>query len=565
MITSVAEEPPVSEGLPKIRMRIATLRSMAGQLPELVRSLLDPNSYPDHPASVDFVQTHISYVFLAGDYVYKLKKPVNFGFLDYTTPELRRRACEDEVRLNRRLSPDIYLGVSPVSENAGRWRIGGDGTVGDWAVQMRRLPADRMLETLIADKSVPAGAATRLAEIIGRFHLGADRNDRITAIGGRNSVAENWRENFDQAREFRGRTVTAKDDDRIQAYVEGFLEREAELLVERDRDGFIRDLHGDLRTAQIWVLEQPPPLASGLTADEQRLLSEMGAVRVLDCIEFNERMRFCDTASDVAFLAADLAYRRREDLARDLLGRYLEVTGDSRMPLLLRFYRCYRAYVRGKVDSMGLIQREIDSTQRRRLAARARRFFRLAASYAGEAGRPRLTVMMGLSGSGKSYLARLLALRLGAVWLSSDVTRKRIVGVPAHHAAGPTAYEHQVTARTYAALYEEAEAELRKGHSVILDATFLTEGLRVPAVRLAERLGVPFALVWCQTSDEVIERRLSERESDSFRVSDANLAIARSQVAQLELPSELPSGTVLTAHTDRDISGLLLRLVRRLS
>jgi aminoglycoside phosphotransferase family enzyme/predicted kinase len=538
---------------------------MTQNLPEPIRSLLGPDSYPDRPNSVDFVQTHISYVFLAGDYVYKLKKPVDFGFLNYTTPELRRQACEDEVRLNRRLSPDIYLEVCPIAEDAGRWRICGDGIPVDWAVKMRRLPADRMLETLIAGRAVPAGAATRLGEIIAQFHLSADRSERITEIGGRTAVAGNWRENFEQSRQFRGITLRPDDDDRIQSFVDDFLERESELLADRDAGGFIRDLHGDLRAAQIWVLEQSAIVDDGLNAQERRLVAEMGNVRILDCIEFNERLRFCDTASDIAFLAADLAYRRRDDLVRDLLGRYLEATGDSRLPLLLRLYSCYRAYVRGKVDSLGLTQREIDGRQRRRLATRAKAFYRLAASYARPADRPRLIVMMGLSGSGKSFLARLLALRLGAVWLSSDLTRKRIVGVPAHHAAGPAAYSQQVTARTYAALHEEAETELSRGHSVILDATFINQALRRPAIKLAERLNVPLALVWCEAADEIIERRLVGREGDRFRVSDAGLAVARAQTAQLEPPGEIPAAAVVHARTDRDIARLVARLERAIA
>lgn len=538
---------------------------MTGQLPPLIQALHEPDAYPDRPASVDFVQTHISYVFLAGEWVYKLKKPVDFGFLNYTTPELRRTSCEDEVRLNRRLSPDIYAGVLPITEEAGRVRIGGAGTPVDWAVQMRRLPAERMLETLIADRAVPTDAGRRLGEIIGLFHLNAGRSARITAIGGRTAIAGNWHENFEQARPFRGRTLRPEDDDRIQAYVNAFLAREAPLLAERDDAGFIRDLHGDLRSAQIWILEQPPALPPNLSAAERRLLQESGSVRILDCIEFSERLRFCDTASDVAFLAADLVYRRRSDLARDLLSRYLEVTGDSRLPLLLGFYSCYRAYVRAKVDSLGVTQRQIDARQRRRLAARARGFFRLAARYAVEPRPPRLVLMMGISGSGKSYLGRLLALRLGAVLLSSDVVRKQLLGVPATAPAGPAGYSDEVTARTYAALMAQAELELRRGHSVILDATFLTARLRRPALELAERMGVPLRIVWCQAPPDIADRRLRDRQQDAFRVSDADAGVARSQIELIEAPRELPSESVIRANTHGDINRLLSRIEQRLT
>jgi aminoglycoside phosphotransferase family enzyme/predicted kinase len=537
---------------------------MTAELPPLIQALLDPKAYPDHPDSVDFVQTHISYVFLAGRWVYKLKKPVDFGFLNYTTPELRRLSCEDEVRLNRRLSPDVYAGVLPVTNESGRVRMGGSSTPLDWAVQMRRLPAERMLETMIAGGDVPEDAGRRLGEVVARFHLGAERSGRITETGGRGAAAGNWRENFVQTRPFRGRTIAPEDDDRINAYVDSFLAGEAPLLAERDAGGFIRDLHGDLRSAQIWILEQAPERPQKLSDAERRLLDELGPVRILDCIEFNERLRFCDTASDIAFLAADLAYRRRPDLARDLLNRYLEVTGDSRLPLLLGFYSCYRAYVRGKVDSMGLTEREIDARQRRRLAARARGFFRLAARYAVPSRPQRLVLMMGISGSGKSYLGRLLALRLSAAIFPSDVTRKQLLGLPPTQSAGEAAYTADVTARTYAALVEQAEAELRRGHSVVLDATFLSADLRRPAIELAKRLGVPLKLVWCQATPDLIGRRLRERERDAFRVSDAGESVARSQVEMLEPPRELPATSVIRTSTAGDIGRLLPRLERRL-
>lgn len=541
------------------------MRQKKQKPPELVRALLEPGAFPERPDRVEFVQTHISYVFLAGPSVYKVKKPVNFGFLDFSTPELRRASCEEEVRLNRRLSPDIYLGVVPVTRSGARLKIGGRGEVVDWAVQMFRLPADRMLEQLIATGDVQQGTGGRLGEIIGRFHLHAERGDRITETGGRVAVEGNWRENFEQVRPFPGRTIDAGEDDQIQRYVEHFLEREADLLAERDAGGFIRDLHGDLRSAQIWVLEDAPRPTTALTQDERRMLEDMGGVRILDCIEFNERLRFCDTVSDIGFLAMDLEFRRAGDLARELLGRYLEVTADAELPLLLNFYRCYRAYVRGKVDSLGLVQREMDAAHRRRLAARARRFFRLAASYAAAEPRPRLTVMMGLSGSGKSYLARLLALETGAVLISSDITRKRLLGVAPTAGAGPAAYTREQTERTYAALFEEAERELRRGHPVILDATFLTATQRAPAPALAAKLGVPFSLVWCTVSPDVIDERLRQRRDDRHRVSDAQEAIVRSQLAYQEPPGELPRGAVIRADTSRPMGPLLSRLRRRLA
>jgi uncharacterized protein len=533
-------------------------------LPSHVQALLDPRSYPDRPATVDLIQTHISYVLLAGDFVYKLKKTVDLGFLDYTSLEQRRIACEDELRLNRRLSPDIYLEVLPVTKNPDGARFGGDDEPIDWAVQMRRLPSDRGLEELVAAKAVPPGAATRLGEIIGRFHLSAERSARIAQIGGRNAVSGNWIENFEQVRRFRGQTISAEDDDRIQAFVANFLAHERELLKERDDGGYIRDLHGDLRCAQIWVLESPPPAPESLSRQERELLLSMDGIRILDCIEFNERLRFCDVASDIGFLAVDLAYRRRSDLANELLSRYLEVTGDGRLPLLLQFYSCYRAYVRGKVDSLGLIEREIDGRQRRRLATRSRGFFRLAARCAGEPVPPQLVLMMGISGSGKSYVARRLAITIGAALISSDVTRKRLLGLAPTKSAEASGYSAEITAETYAELIREAEVELRRGHPVVLDATFLIRRHRAQAIELAQRLKVPFTLVWCDVAPETLEQRLRARATDPFLVSDAGVSVAEAQRAQLEPPREITSGSVIRLDTGGALDRRLRRISRRL-
>ena len=538
---------------------------MTSTLPTYVQALLDPAAYPERPGTVEFVQTHISYVFLAGASVYKVKKPVNFGFLDFSTLELRRHWCLEEVRLNRRLSPDVYLGVVPVTEQGGLAALAGAGRVIDWAVHMRRLPQERMLERLIATDAVPDATALELGEAVGRFHLAAGRGERITALGGRVTAVENWRENFAQAHPFRGNTLAMEDDDAIQTYVAGFLQREESLLAARDAEGYIRDLHGDLRSAQIWALEQPPEPPEHLTSAERALLGDLGGIRILDCIEFNERLRFCDTASDAAFLAMDFAFRYRQDLADQFLGRYLEVTGDTRLPLLLDFYRCYRAYVRGKVESLALTEREIGARQRRLLARRAGRFFRLSARYTSRSPEPRLIAMMGISGSGKSYLARQLACRIGAVWLSSDLIRKQLAGLQPTSRAGAEIYSPVRTSQTYAALCDGARDELASGHPVILDATFLLASQRRPAADLADQMGVPFLVIWCRARPEILESRLRERADDAWRVSDADADVAHGQIASLEPPNELRSVQVTRVDTGQSLPLLLRRLERRLA
>ena len=534
------------------------------QLPAHIRALLDPASYPDKPSDVELRQTHISYVLLAGQTVYKIKKPVDFGFLDFSTLDQRRAACEAELRLNRRLSPDVYLDVVPVANDQGRIALSGPGEIVDWAVRMVRLPEDRALETLIRAGSVPTQAGRRLGEIIGRFHLNAERSERISAIGGQQAVRDNWIENLEQTQPFLGRTLAAEDARRIQSFVAAFLEREASLFTERVAQGFIRDLHGDLRAGQIWMLEEPLPPLKALSATEQVVVAGMGGVRILDCIEFSERFRFSDTASDVAFLAMDLVSRRRAGMADELLGRYLEVTGDETLPVLLNFYCCYRAFVRGKVDSLASSERRIDARQRRRLRNRACLYFRLAVRYAALRQRPRLIAMCGISGSGKSYLARLLALRLGAVLINSDYTRKRLLGLQPTARAGKEAYAPEQSARTYATMLDRARQELERGHTVILDATYLRAELRQPVLDLARRNRVPFSLVWCKAGVATVAQHQRDRESDPWRVSDAGADVIAAQRLEMERPDELPEGALISVRGGNPRSAVR-RIERRLA
>ena len=375
----------------------------------LVSRLLDPAIYPHPVDRVELVETHISWVFLAGERVYKVKKPVNLGFLDFTTLARRRHFCREEVRLNRRLAPDVYLDVVEIKGTRRAPRFGGPGRAIEVAVVMRRLPAERMLETLVKGDAAPPELLDAIGATVARFHAGAETGGEIDELGGLEAMRRNWEENFAQTDALGPELLPDATRARVRAYVAAFLEREAARFAARVAAGKSRDCHGDLQAQHVCCVEP---------------------VQIFDCIEFNHRFRFGDVAGEIAFLAMDLERLGRPDLAIRFLNAYLEETGDYEAVPLLDFYRAYRAWVRGKVLSFQVA----DHPER---AAEARALFALAAAFAAPARRPRLLVTTGVMGSGKSTAARLAATRLDAIVIRTDAVRKRLAGQPLRERALP--------------------------------------------------------------------------------------------------------------------------------
>ena len=330
------------------------------ELPELIQALLDPKAYTDPPQRVELRQTQMSYVFLAGDYVYKIKKPVDFGFLDYTTLDNRQLYCQKEVELNRRLCPDAYLGVLPVTNDNGRIGIGGKGEIEEYAVKMRRLPQEAMMDTLLAANKVTLEMVTGVATTLAEFHKKAATNATISTFGGIDTVIQNVDENFVQTEKYIGTTVTQDTYQRIKAYTEDFIESNTPLFHKRVTDGRVRDCHGDLHAAHICF---------------------HNGICIYDCIEFNDRFRYCDVASEVAFLAMDLDHYGRSDLSDGFVAAYVAKSGDQELKRLLDFYKCYRAYVRGKVGCFQYDDPYISAGEKEKVLNIARSYFELAESY----------------------------------------------------------------------------------------------------------------------------------------------------------------------------------------
>lgn len=487
--------------------------------PPLVQALLDPAVYPDvqgEGVDVELIETHISWVFLVGERVYKVKKPVALGFLDFTTLDRRRSACEDEVRLNRRLAPDVYDGVVELRGTPEHPRFAGAGPVLEVAVAMRRLPHDRMLDELVRKGTVEGALMDAIGATVARFHATAATGGEIDDLGGIETITQNWEENFAQTEAVPADVLPAPARASIIEYVRAFLARERGRFVARVAGGHSRDCHGDLQAQHVCCTDP---------------------IRIFDCIEFNHRFRFGDTAGEIAFLAMDLERLGRRDLAVRFLNAYFEESGDYDAVPLLDFYRAYRAYVRGKVLAFQLADRPD-------VAADARAFFALAARFAKPRRRGRLLVTSGVMGSGKTSVARLVAERLGAIVVRTDAVRKRLAGLGlrerALHGFGEGLYTREMSARTYVEALRVATEMVAAGWPVIVDGAFSHTSERAEARRLLAADDRALTVLWCEAPDDVIAARLRKRAEERHEVSDGREELLSAHRAGYEPPRGEP-------------------------
>ncbi|HID42829.1 MAG TPA: hypothetical protein EYP30_03495 [Archaeoglobaceae archaeon] len=330
----------------------------------LVEDLLNPEAYPEKVSQIELIQTHISFVFLTDRLVYKIKKPVNFGFLDFTTLERRKYYCEQELILNRRLSPEVYIDVIPVVEREGKCWLWGEGRTVDYAVWMKRLPMERLMKNLLLKGELREEMLDRVAEKIAVFHNSAEKSPEIEKYGRIDTIKFNTDENFQQTEKYVGKTISRKQFGELKEYTENFYRNRADVINKRIKDGRIRDCHGDLHMEHICITDED--------------------VIVFDCIEFNERFRYSDTAVDIAFLAMDLDYYGKRDFSEKLMEFYVKHSGDSGVMDVLTFYKIYRAYVRGKVISFKIDDPAISEEEKKEAIKTAKRYFELAYSYLDE-------------------------------------------------------------------------------------------------------------------------------------------------------------------------------------
>ncbi len=478
---------------------------------KLFKAMADPGFYPHATARITVEETHISRVFLTGEFVYKVKKNVNLGFLDFSTLEKRCFFCEREVALNRRLTRDIYLGVVPITFNHGLYRLGKNGSIVEYAVKMRQLDESCALQRRI--RNLPPGEQAEiesdvitLGRQLGQFYLTAPIAKGDDTGDGWENISHACRENFSQTRDFAPGLLDEKSWQRVRDATLAFLENRRQRFTDRLKSGRVRDCHGDLRCGHIYFTDQ--------------------GIQIIDCIEFNDSLRCIDTISDLAFLLMDLDFRGRQPLGDLVLNQYLEQTGDLQAFMLLDFYKCYRAFVRCKVNILFLASAKPAPEQRKIKQNEALRYLDLAGEYALKFSRPAIFVIHGLPATGKSTLAKALGRALGIDPIRSDIVRKQMFGI-APHAAGARQlnekiYTPSASQQTYEQLVDLAQQRIAAGDSVILDATFSREQYRKRLVRLARKRGITPVFIECRAHDDTIKQRLLAREH-SLSVSDARI------------------------------------------
>ncbi len=516
-------------------------------MPPLIAGLLEARAYMHAGAAPRLIETHISWVILAGDYAYKIKKPLDLGFLDFSSLEKRRHYCEEELRLNSRLAQDIYLAVVPITGSLDAPHMEGPGAALEWAVKMRAFPADATLdrEAAISREQIDA-----ISDRIAAFHAGIARAPAASAYGTAQAVSEPVQANFELLRTLLPEHLSAARNqsvqallDRLHAWSRRSGERLAEHFAARKADGYVRECHGDLHLGNIaWVDGQPI---------------------IFDALEFNPALRHIDVISEIAFLSMDLQHRGRPDLAWRLLNRYLEQNLDIAGIKALAYYQVYRAMVRAKVAAILAAEQTPDAaTDAEADFDACFAYLNLADRLAHDA-RPALVLMHGVSGSGKTWLSQHLLEQLGGIRLRSDVIRKALFGLqPLQDSAAIPGgiYTPEAGARTLAALLAHARTLLAAGYLVIVDATFIQRDWRAPFQALAEAMGVAWQIVALDAPADLLQARIAQRRQHGADASEAGPDVLESQLAHSEPFTAQESPHVLRLGSDWKAADAVIRL-----
>lgn len=509
---------------------IQVMVKAAKQKSIVITALMDPGLYHHPVEQLQLIETHISWVILTGHYVYKIKKPVNLGFLDFSTLEKRRFYCEEELRLNQRLAPEIYLAVVPITGTTEQPQMAGRGEAIEYAVKMVQFPQQAQLDRVLASGELQAEQLDALARLITDFHQRIAIAGADSGYGDPEHVYQPVAENFSQIRERISKEKYRKLVDAIERWSTSAFESLQPVLQQRKSAGFIRECHGDMHLRNIaWVDDQPV---------------------IFDCIEFNPNLRWIDVISEVAFLVMDLQDRQQAQLAQRFLNSYLEYSGDYAGVRVLCFYLVYRAMVRAKVEAIRAQQKGISKKEQTEAETGFFTYLELAQNYTA-VDTPRLLITHGLSASGKSTLTQPLLEHLPALRIRSDVERKRLLGIKAEESCQADnkkgIYTPETTQTVYEKLIKLAAGIIDAGYSVIVDATFLKQDQRQPFQQLAREKQVPFIILDFMASADTLRQRITEREKE---VSDADLSVLEQQLVQPYSLNENELACVITIDTE---------------
>ncbi len=500
-------------------------------LPPLIQQMLEPDFYP-HPVQepIELLQTHISFILLTGDYAYKIKKIVDFGFLDYSTLEKRRYFCEQELRMNQQQAPDLYLEVLPIIEIGDRFQFGEQEDSGiEYALKMRQFPEENLLINLFTQDQLTTKEMEELGKVVAQFHQNCPTNHDILKWGEIAQIRHSIDGNYQKTQKYIGCCQTQEQYEQTKQYTDSFFETYEAVFQSRIDHHWIRECHGDLHLKNICLYQNQ--------------------ILLFDRIEFNEEFRFVDVMYDVAFVVMDLEGRGRADLGNRFLNTYIEQMGDWEGLQLLPFYLTRQAYVRAKVNSLILDDPAVSEEQKEIAKQEAIQYYKLAWQYTRRSSGG-IVMMSGLSGSGKSTTARKLSKRLNAIHIRSDAVRKHLAHVPLYEPGGEEIYTLEMTEKTYQRLLELGLLLAKQGFWVILDAKYDQQEQRGKVIETCNSYQLPLQIIECTAPMDILQERLQHRQGD---IADATADLLTSQRAKAQPFTDDEKNYLTTIDTTQNI------------
>ncbi|MGK7939453.1 MAG: AAA family ATPase [Crocosphaera sp.] len=472
----------------------------------LIKALQNPNSYPHAVATpIKVIQTHISVIFLTGDYAYKIKKPVDFGFLDYSTLEKRQYFLNQELTMNQAIAPDIYLEVLPITIKNNQVKIGEEGNIIDYVLKMHQFPQDCLFINLFQAGKLEKHDLEALGKIVSEFHKNTRTDDYIRSFGDIEVIKKSIDENYERTEKYINIAQTQQQYNETKEFTDNYFQLKQEQFKQRQKEDKIRECHGDLHLKNICLWNNK--------------------IQLFDRIEFNEEFRYVDVMFDVAFTVMDLDARKRQDLSNIFLNTYLEHTGDWQGLQVLPLYLSRQTYVRAKVTSMLLDDPNITEEDHNNALQDAKNYYHLALQYT-QKHQGQIIIMSGLSGSGKTTVAKYLAQRINAILIRSDALRKHLANIPLNKTGSDDIYTPEMNKKTYSNLIKLGEMLAIQGFSVILDAKFDRHILREPLIKIAQKNNIPLTILSCYAPVDILSDRLSQRQGD---ISDATASLLQQQ------------------------------------